>query len=46
MVKSVLQRKGCEGMEWIELTQNRVQCCAFKNRLIDLRFSQKQGIAK
>jgi hypothetical protein len=39
-------KKRAQGVDWTERTQNKVQYFAFKNTLIDLHFSQKQGITK
>jgi hypothetical protein len=35
----VLEKKGCEGMDWLQLTQDRVQWLAFINIVMNLPIS-------
>jgi hypothetical protein len=37
-IKAVLQEVGCEGMDWIEMAQNRDRWRALVNVVMNLRF--------
>jgi hypothetical protein len=45
ILKRTLGRYRCEEKEWIKLTQDRVQWCAFVNMVVNVHVPKKQGIS-